>query len=662
MLARSGKANQAVPPAAPGIRQAMEHEFPALVRIFVVIQEPAGGRMQRMQAAGSGAIISPEGYVVTNHHVAGNASRIMVNLANHEEIEATLVGTDPLADIAVLKLRLDTRKDPSAPLPVASWGDSDSLRVGDTVLAMGSPGALSQSVTQGIVANTSLIMPAFQQGAFKLDGEDVGSIVRWIAHDAVIFGGNSGGPLVNLEGQIVGINEIGMASLSGAIPSNLARQIAEQLIRTGDVPRSWIGIELQPRLKEDSRSTGVLVGGVLDDSPAKAAGLEPGDLITRYDGAEVNVAVGEDLPPLNQRIFSTPIGKTVAVDFIRGNDNRTTQITTVRRPRPEAKPVELKAWGMTARDLTPFIAREKQRPSTRGVLVDSLRTGGAAFEAKPNLAPGDIITHAGGKEIQNGEDLVKITADLLEGKTERQPLLVCFDRGDAHMITVVHVGQDEPEHKTASARKAWPAMSTQVLTAELSLALGLKDQKGVYVVELVPGKAAEKAGIKVGDIITAMGGIKVDASQPEDDGVFADLVRRFPVGREVEVAVLRDGQPRTLSMKLTAAPGNDDAARLESSDFEFTARAMTFDDRARLKLDDEAAGAIVEKVEPAGWAALGGIAGGDVIMSIDGAPVGGIDQLKSILEKARQTKPRRLAIFIRRGIHTMYREIEPDWK
>jgi len=638
----------------------MEHVFPALVRIFVVVQEPAGGRMQRIQAAGSGTIISPQGYVVTNHHVAGNACRIMVNLANHEEIEATLVGTDPLADIAVLKLRLDTRKDSAAPLPVAAWGDSDALRVGDAVLAMGSPGALSQSVTQGIVSNTSLIIPAFQQGGFKLDGEDVGSIVRWIAHDAVIFGGNSGGPLVNLQGQIVGINEIGVASLGGAIPSNLAREITQQIIRTGDVPRSWIGVELQPRLKGDSRSAGVLVGGVLDDSPASAAGLDPGDLITRYDGQEVNVAIDEDLPPLNQRIFSTPIGKTVAVEYIRGQETRTAQITTVRRPRSEAKPIEIKPWGMTARDLTPLVAREKHRPTTRGVLVDSLRTGGAAFEAKPALAPGDIVTHAGGKEIQDGQDLVRITATLA-GKSQRQPLLVGFDRGDAHMLTVVHVGQDEPARKTALARKAWPAMSTQVLTAELSLALGLKDRKGVYVVELVPCQAAEKAGIKVGDIITAIGGVEVEASQPEDDGVFADLVRRFPVGREVEVAVLRDGRPRTLTMELTAAPG-DDAARFESTDFELTARGMTFDDRVRLKLDETTTGVVVEKVEPAGWAALGGIAGGDVILSIDGSQAGDIDQLKAILGKARETKPRRLTVFIRRGIHTMYREIEPDWK
>ena len=188
--------------------------------------------MRRSMVSGSGAIISPDGYVVTNHHVAGNSTRIYCTLSDGERVDAVRIGTDPLADIAVIKLKLDTRKHPDRPLAAATWGDSDKLRVGDVVLAMGCPGAISQSVTQGIVANTQMIMPG--SGQFRLDGEDVGEIVRWIAHDAVIFGGNSGGPLVNLQGEIVGINEIGVANLGGAIPANLARQVADELIKNGD--------------------------------------------------------------------------------------------------------------------------------------------------------------------------------------------------------------------------------------------------------------------------------------------------------------------------------------------------------------------------------------------------------------------------------------------
>ena len=240
---------------------AIQKVYPALVRIYVVAEEPEGGRMQRMRAAGSGAIISPDGYVVTNHHVAGNATRITCNLANGDEVEATRVGTDPLADIAVLKLKLETRKHPDVPLAVATWGDSNRLKVGDVVLAMGCPMAVSQSVTQGIVSNTQMIMPRYLEGQFRLDGEDVGQIVRWIGHDAVIFGGNSGGPLVNLQGEIVGINEIGLGSLGGAIPANLAREVVHQLIEHGRVSRSWIGLEFQHRLKSDKNAERRVGGG-----------------------------------------------------------------------------------------------------------------------------------------------------------------------------------------------------------------------------------------------------------------------------------------------------------------------------------------------------------------------------------------------------------------
>ncbi len=202
-------------------------------------------------------------------------------------------------------------------MAVATWGDSSKLKVGDVVLAMGSPMAVSQSVTQGIVSNTQMIMPRSLAGQFRLDGEDVGQIVRWIGHDAVIFGGNSGGPLVNLHGEIVGINEIGLGSLGGAIPSNLAKQVVRQLIDNGRVKRSWIGLEFQPRLKSGKDSGGVLVAGVVEGSPADRAGIKAGDVVTRFRGQPVNAELPEQLPLVNQLVFATPVGETVEVVFSR---------------------------------------------------------------------------------------------------------------------------------------------------------------------------------------------------------------------------------------------------------------------------------------------------------------------------------------------------------
>lgn len=638
----------------------MDKVFPALVRIFVVVQEPEGGRMQRMQAAGSGAIISPDGYVVTNHHVAGNASRIVVNTSDHEEIEATLVGTDPLADICVVKLKLDQRKDPSKPLPVARWADSNTVKVGDAVMAMGSPGAVAQSITKGIVANAALILPG---SGNRLDGENVGEVVRWLAHDAVIYGGNSGGPLVNTDGEIVGVNEIGFASLGGAIPSNIARPVAEALIKYGDVPRSWVGIEIQPRLKSDTRATGALVASVLKDSPAGKAGLKAGDLIQKFNGHETSVGIAEDLPVFNQTVFTTEIGAEVPVVYERDGKEETTTIKTERRERPVGKPAEFKAWGVAARDITGPQALEMGRDDRKGVLIDSIRNGGPNADSKLPLQSGDIIKKVGDKEITNCADLSEVTGKLTEGKNERVPVLVTFDRDKREYVSVVKIGKDLPQDKPARTRKSWSAMATQVLTSELTEAMGLQGKKGVRVTEVFANQSADKAGFKVGDIILAADGNKIEASQPEDNDVFDTMIRKYRVGTEVVFDILRDGKPVKITMTTQTMPSQiENAKRLENTDFEFTARDLAFEDRDKKKLEEDVKGVLIESVEQAGWASLGGLRGGDVLMKVNDKEVASIDELKTMLDSIRKEKPRRITFFIRRGVHTMFREIEPDWQ
>jgi len=249
------------------IDRAIAAVYPSLVRISVVVADYRDGREINLEGSGSGTIISADGFVVTNHHVAGRARRIICTLADRQEIPADLIGTDPLTDITVLKLR------PPSPrtFPVARFGDSAKLRRGDAVLAMGSPLALSQSVTVGVASNTEMTMPGGRSG-LDLDGEDVGSIVRWIGHDAAIYPGNSGGPLVNLTGEIIGVNEISLG-LGGAIPGNLAKQVADAIIRDGRVRRSWIGFEIQPRIKDRPTavqpSSGALISWVASGSTTR---------------------------------------------------------------------------------------------------------------------------------------------------------------------------------------------------------------------------------------------------------------------------------------------------------------------------------------------------------------------------------------------------------
>ena len=181
------------------IDAAIAKVYPSLARIHVVSERPRSGRMEKVAGTGSGTIIHQDGYIVTNHHVAGNATRVWVRLSNKTKVEAKMIGTDPQTDLCIIQLDMDRVPDSMKPLPVAKFGDFKTLEVGDTVMAMGSPAGVSQSVTLGVVANLEMIVPG-NSGSLRQDGKDVGDLVRWIGHDAVIYFGNSGGPLVNPNG------------------------------------------------------------------------------------------------------------------------------------------------------------------------------------------------------------------------------------------------------------------------------------------------------------------------------------------------------------------------------------------------------------------------------------------------------------------------------
>jgi serine protease Do len=633
---------------------------PALVRIHVVSVEYREGREIKMQAVGSGSIISKDGYLITNHHVAGHAERMVCTLWNREEIEAELVGTDPLTDISVLKLKPATPRE----FIFAQFGDSSKIAVGDSVLAIGSPMALSQSVTLGIISNVEMVMPRLfgSLARFRLDGEDVGTLVRWIGHDAAIYGGNSGGPLVNLSGEIIGINEI-QFGLSGAIPGNLARNVADELIAHGKVRRGWLGMDVQPLFKHAEQKHGVMISGVVDGSPAAEAGLKAGDILLRLGNAATQVRYDEEMPDFMRLVTSLPIGKEIEASVVRQDKEMSLRLTPIERGELHPKQQELKSWGLTVRDISFLTAKEMKRTNQLGVLVTSVRPGGPAGEAKPALDPKDVLVQVNGEPVNHVEDLRAVTKKLTRDKTEPVPVIATFERESRRYLTVVRVGLEELRDPGLEVTKAWLPVETHVISRDIARQLGKPELKGFYITEVYPKTVAETAGLKPGDFITGVDDEKLTASGPEHEEEFAALIRQYDIGVKVNLTVLRDNQEMKIPVELVHSPKlRREMKKYRNEDFEFTARNISFFDSAEEQWKSDQQGALVEEVKPGSWAELGSLSTDDLIVEVDGNAVNNVDTLKTVMEKIARDKTPSVVMKVLRGIHTAYLELEPAWK
>ncbi|MFM2221353.1 MAG: hypothetical protein RLZZ553_1101 [Verrucomicrobiota bacterium] len=643
------------------IQPALDAVYPALVRIHVVSESGNAGRMQKNRGSGSGTIIHPDGYVLTNHHVAGRATRMTIRLADRQECRATLIGTDALSDLAILKIDRSDLRDPNAALPVASFGNSDSLKVGDVVLAMGSPAGLSQSVTKGVVANTEMIAPG--GNGLALDGEIVGELVRWIGHDAVIFPGNSGGPLVNLKGEIIGVNEVGIGSIGGAIPANLAKNIADTLIRQGTVKRSTIGLSVQPLLKTSRASSGILVSGATEGSPAAKAGLQAGDVITAINEKSIPAArAPEDIPLFNRIILETPIGSTLTIRGKRQDKDMTWTLLTEEREPMQPREREFLAWGITARNLTKLQAKGMNRSNSDAVVVQSVRSGGPTAAAKPEPPAGSLIIRVNDSPIRNIDDLEKVTSSITKDAKEPVPALITYEFDGKSYLTVIKIGMEKDEEQAALARKAWLGVSTQVISSDLAEALGIAGQKGMRITGVYPQSQAEKAGLKEGDLLLKIDGEVINASRPEDADVLAETIRQMSISGEITLDVKRNKESLVIKVPLERSPAaTSELQEYQCETLEFSARDVGKEDRLRDKSDDSEKGVLITSVTNAGWAALGGLQNRDILRAVDGKTVESIESLKKIIEEINQTKPTHITFFVRRGITTRLIELEPTW-
>lgn len=419
----------AIPSAAPLVREVE----PAVLSIYVEASsidkdDPRlelfrgfGMRVPDFQRKGEGTgfLIHPDGYALTNHHVVENATKIQVRVGNTKElVGATVVGTDARTDIALIKLDGSRRDWPALPL-----GDSEALQVGDFVIAVGNPFGLSQSVSMGIVSAKSRrdIAPSGRRGLYD-----------FIQTDASINPGNSGGPLLNLAGEVVGINAAVNAAGQGlgfAIPVNMAKRLIPELKEKGRAERAYIGVQIQdlrPDLAKGlglAKPEGALVSQVVDGSPGFKAGLRPGDVITRFN--DKAIADASDLPLL---AAEAGVGKTVALELVRDGEKRSARVTLAAMPGDDTGSAKAGAkappdqaeqatgkLGIRVDTLDDELRARLELPAkARGAVIVQLEEGGAAAEA--GLRRGDVVTELNGQRVTDARSFVTVLDRVPSGK------------------------------------------------------------------------------------------------------------------------------------------------------------------------------------------------------------------------------------------------------
>lgn len=647
------------------IGRARDKVFPALVNVSTITVEFEGGKETKGGATGSGTIISPEGYVLTNAHVTDHGKKFRLTLADKQEIPATLVGEDPLTDLAVLKLDL-TKLKPGTTLSVAEFADSDTLQVGDYVLAMGSPFSLSRSVSMGIVSNTERVFAGGSGEAPDMElaeNQRTGIFTRWIQHDALINPGNSGGPLVNIVGQVVGVNTRGGSGMGFASPSNLARPVAEQLIKNGEVPRSSIGVAIRT-IKRTDYTEGALVNSVEADSPAAKAGVQSGDLILAMNGAPVTIRFEEEIPALARKIADMPVGSDVTLKFRRGSDEKEVTFKTTKLLRDRGEEAGLRTWGITIREITEKMARDRRLADTKGALVFGVRSGGPAALAEPNVQWGDIIRSIDGQRVDTVEDVVKQYRSIMSREKLPEFVLIEYDRLGKNTVTLIKPKPEKPDDPPREVAKPWIGVATQVVLKDLADKLGISDKSlGFRVTRVYPGTEASKAGVQVGDVIVSFNGEALKPRGNQDAGTFQRLIRKATMSEPAKLAIIRDGKPLELAVPLERTRiTQDEALKDENKDFEIKVRELTFFDRDDNRWDDSVKGVMVEDAEQAGWAGLAGVYSRDVIQKINGVEITDIPSWRKAMDAIAKAQPERVSFLVLRQNRTFFFFAEPDWK
>lgn len=410
------------------IERAKRKVFPALVYVRPIREDFSEGKKRKMVVGGSGVIVSADGYVVTNHHVAEKAIETRCVLYDNTMLDAELIGTDQDTDLALLKL---LPKDPDRTFPYAELADSDSLEEGQFVMALGAPWGLKRSISLGVIASAQRYLEGTSQYSL------------WIQSDASLNPGNSGGPLVNTAGRVVGINTMGSmwgGDMGFSVPSNTVAYVVAQLKAHRSVKRSWAGLNLQP-LRDFDRDSffegdrGVLVASVDPGSPAEQAGLEVGDLILSIGGRPTDGLYNENLPRIRNLLGRLPAATPVAFAVRRRGKALTLDVTVREKGRVEGGDLELKRWDMTLKTINEHYDPELFYYVPEGVYIQAVRSPGNADDC--GFDRGRVIVEIDGQPVKTFADIQKVYDKIMaDEKRKKQVLFKVMARGIPSLLVL----------------------------------------------------------------------------------------------------------------------------------------------------------------------------------------------------------------------------------
>jgi len=415
------------------VRGAKDKVFPAVVFVKCVRQSHEMGKKQSVEVAGSGVLVSAGGELLTNWHVVDKAIEIRCLLFDGRAFDAQAAGADKDLDVALVRLALPKG---TGPLPFAELADSRALRAGDFVMAMGAPWGLARSVSIGIVSCTRRY----------LEGNSEYSL--WLQTDASISPGNSGGPLVNTDGRIVGINTMGVifgGDMGFALPSATIREILPRLRGKGDIEWAWTGLELQP-LRDFQRNVyfegdeGMIVAGLDERCPAREAGVQERDRIMAVGGQQVTALTDEDLPDIRRMMALVPVGAPMQLDLQRGGRTERVKVTPRLKGKVEGDELDCPRWDLTVKAINQFDNQDLYFHRKEGVFIFGVEYPGNASQAR--LMRKDILLEIDGQEVKTLADVRRIYEQTVAQVDTRSRALVTVMRNGLTRQAVLEFSRD----------------------------------------------------------------------------------------------------------------------------------------------------------------------------------------------------------------------------